>query len=138
MKDKNLSETIKSVLSNGRSFKVLKKEVSHTLIINFTIDSVIKEWDNKFNRNDLFKRHIRGEIVLARNVAIVVVNKLTLLSPKDLFNYMPNGIGTKSIRRTILEYRKLDMKNKFDKTIIDRTEKILEIVVSGMNKIKNK
>lgn len=137
MKDEFV-EAIKSALGTKRAVNLLKQEVSHTVVINFVINTVIKEWDNKYTKDDLFQRHNRGEIVVARNITIVVANKLTHLLPKDLYNYIdiPGGIGTKSIRRTIQEYRDLDSKNKFDKLIIDKAEKIMSIVISEMKKLK--
>lgn len=134
--DKQLVETIKSVLSNKRALDVLKREVSHSTVINFTINVVIKEWDNKYSKEDLFQPNIRGEVVVARNTIIVVANKLTLLNARDLYKHVDELLPLRTVRRILCEFRELDSKNKFDKITIDRTEKILEIVVSGLKSKK--
>ena len=138
MKDKDFSETIKSVLSNKRALDVLKKEVSHSAVINFTINVVIKKWDSKYTKENLFQQHIRGEIVLVRNTIVVVANKITMLNATDLHRYMDDLLPVRTIRRILCEFKELDSNNKFDKIIIDKTEEILSIVLSSMNKNKNK
>ena len=138
MKDKDFSETIKSVLSNKRALDVLKKEVSHSAVINFTINVVIKKWDSKYTKENLFQQHIRGEIVLVRNTIVVVANKITMLNATDLHRYMDDLLPERTIRRILCEFKELDSNNKFDKIIIDKTEEILSIVLSSMNKNKNK
>lgn len=131
MKDKKIDEVIKSVLGTKRTAAILKKEVSQSVMINLTINAVIKEWENKYTKDELFQQHIRGEVVFARNTIIVVCNKLTLLNAKDLHSYIDmQSVGVKHIRRIIQRFRDLDSKNKFDKAIIDKAERIMAIVIS--------
>lgn len=136
MKEKKIDEVIKSVLGTKRTTALLKKEVSQSVMINLTINAVIKEWDNKYTKDELFQQHIRGEVVFARNTIIIVANKLTLLNAKDLHSYIDmQSVGVKHIRRIIQRFRDLDDKNKFDKAIIDKAERIMAIVI---NEIKDK
>jgi len=144
-------EIIKSVKKIGtkNALDLLKKAQTEVyapppVIISTTISMVIKEWGGKYTMEDLFQQNVRGEVVLARNTIIVIVSKLTKFDNRKLYDSLVYEINIKhqvfnvrSVRRALCEFRDLDSKNKFDKVVIDRTEKVLENVVSKIQK-KNK
>lgn len=145
-------EIIKSVKKIGtkNALDALKKVQMEVIappdvIITTATSIVIKEWGNKYDEDDLFQQNIRGEVVSARNTIIVIVSKLTHFDTKKLYdslvyemNIKHKMFNVRSIRRVIWEFRELDSKNKFDKAIIDRTEKVLEKVVSVIKKNQKK
>ena len=144
-----------------KNVRIENERFSCANIINLIINTVIKEWGYKYKKEDFFRRQIRGEVVQARKTIIVVASKLTLIrkvapssSSSPSLEVLPvkitesealqeilyefvnlPGDGARTIRRTLREYRKLDINNKIDKVIINRTEKVLEAVSI---KIKNK
>ncbi len=143
MKDKELAELFenmhKSVRVNGvkKTVEILKKSQSkkdnNLVIINFIIDVVIQDWDGVFrSKNDFLKPNLRGDSVSARSMVLVLIDKCTVLTFKEIQNHL--DIPYYTIRRSIYDYKKLDRKNKFDKIIIERHEKLLDKILKFTNK----
>ena len=97
--------------------------------IEIVITAVIKEFDNQFKKTDLFKKDIRGDVVIARNMIFVLIKKTTTLSSKEISSYMEN-VSQFTINNIMFAYNKLDAGNKFDKKVIDRHEKVLTIILN--------
>ena len=136
--DKEYAEIIRSVQQIGtkKVLNALKKIQTESLdkdvIIDLTINTIINEWDNKYTREQLFGLNIRGELVSARTAFIIVSNRITLLGPTELHRYM-DSVSARVIRDTLYRFSVLDCKNKFDKVIIERVEKVIEIVKGKLN-----
>jgi hypothetical protein len=103
---------------------------SNALIIDGIVDIVIKEWNGRFSRDDLFFPNIKGDVVSARNMILVIAKRATDFTPKEISKYFPH-VEDYTVRSAIRYYNSLDKGNKYDKIIIDRYQKLLTQIKNG-------
>ena len=108
---------------------VIAKQITenNALIIDSIVDVVISEWNNRFLRDDIFSANIRGDAVAARNMVFVLTSKTTAFTPKEISKYFKK-VSDFTVRNAICFFSKLDKNNKFDKIIIDRHERVLQLI----------
>lgn len=103
---------------------------SNALIIDSIVEVVIKDWNDRFTRDDLFHQHIKGDVVSARNMIFVLTKKTTDFTPKEIAKYFP-FVADYTVRGAIRFYNSLDENNKYDKVIIERYKKLLTKIKNG-------
>ena len=127
-----LFENIKKSIKTGRvkhANEALRKshkgDDEDSVITNQIIESTILEWNksSSFSKKDFYRANIRGEVVKARNLVIVLMKKKTSLSIKSISIHFK--VSTRVIHSAINNFNKLDANNKFDKQVIETHDKIL-------------
>ncbi len=129
------SKDFKSAISNIITTYEITYD-NQNVFIDYIIDCVLEEWRaHKFKREDFFKNHQRGEIIVARNMAIVLIKVHTSISYNAIAKYF--GIKYKQmIYKIIKTHEDMDSNNNFDKKLLSKYE-ILKIKVLGfINELK--
>lgn len=109
----------------------------HNAFIDYVIDCTLQEWkDNFFTREDFFKANIRGEVVVARNIAIVLIKVHTKITYGELAKHF--GFSYKQVVHQIIKkHNDMDVNNKFDAELLERFERLKIKALNFINTLKN-
>ncbi len=131
------SKDFKSAISNI----ITTHEITYNnqnVFIDFIIDCVLEEWKAfKFKRDDFFKSNQRGEIIVARNMAIVLIKVHTKISYSKTANYF--GLENKQSAYNIINKHNnnMDANNSYDAKLLAKYETLKIKVLDFINKLKN-
>lgn len=131
------SKDFKLALNNLiETHQIVNKQ--NNVFIDYILDCIIKEWDSfHFQKVDFFKSNIRGEIVVARNIAIVLIKMHSKITYGELANYF--GLSYKqAVHKIIKKHNDMDVNNKFDAQLLERYERLKIKVLNFINTLKNK
>jgi chromosomal replication initiation ATPase DnaA len=101
---------------------------NHVDVINFIIKCVIEEFKPyKITKEDVFETKKRGEITIARKMAVIVIKSNLKITDKTLSGFF-GGRCRQVVYNILREYAKLDIQNKVDSKFIDKYNRIDEKV----------
>lgn len=126
----DLRESVKRIgVKNTRDTLKNNQCVTDHIAIIDSVISVLLE-GKEFTKNDIFRKHIRGDSVILRNTLFVLISKTSTITNKQICEYVKT-VSCCTVRNAICYYNKLDKSNKFDKKIIDKVETILHKITNG-------
>ncbi len=129
------SKDFKSAISNIITTHEITYE-HQNIFIDYIIDCVLEEWKPfKFKREDFLKSNQRGEIIVARNIAIVLIKVHTNISYAKVGKYF--GLQRKqAVYNIISRHNNMDSSNNFDAKLLSKYETLKVKVLSFINKLK--
>lgn len=105
------------------------EEKKYNILIDFIIDLVVEEWqEHKIKRKDLFQYTKRGEVTIARKLAIILIKEnIEDISDQKLSTYF--GDRCRQVVYGIMkDYTKMDMKDRFDSAFLEKHKKLSQKV----------
>lgn len=112
------------------------------IFIDFILDSVIKEWkdwkETDWTKEDFLKPNQRGEIILARNIAVVLIKTHTKLTYQEIADFF--GIKYKqNIRKLIQDHEEMEeSRHRLDVDLLERYDKLNIIIRSYIDTAKTR
>lgn len=133
------------VLGSKEKFKdavsrlIVSSEVTvknYESLINYILDCVIHEWrKHKIKKEDLLKPNKRGEVMIAKKMAILLVKQQIEIGNEELSRYF--GTSTRqTIHKIMQEYSCMNKKYNEHATFIERYERIQVKVLTFIKSLK--
>ncbi|MEK6884166.1 MAG: hypothetical protein AABY22_31340 [Nanoarchaeota archaeon] len=125
---------------------ILSKELSfqnYNTVIEYILDSIIYEWrEHKVTRDQLFLMNQRGEVVIARKIAILLIKYHIDIHDKTIAGFFgfkeTKKHGLKIIGKMVTWYNSLDKNNKIDIVYIEKHDKLKMQVMKFIDTLKVK
>ena len=133
------------VLGSKKKFKeavsklIVSSQVTiknYEALINYILDCIIHEWrSDKIKKEDLLKSNNRGEPMLAKKMAIILIKQQIDISNHELSKFF--GTNTRqTIYDVMKEYSELDKNHPNDSIFIERYDRLQLKISQFIKKIK--
>lgn len=114
-----LEKVLKGVVVD-REFTSTKYDVA----IDYILESVVQEWsDSNIKKADLYEYKKRGEVTVARKMAIILIKQHLQIPDHKISIHFGNRCR-QVVYNVLKEYKNLSQKNRFDISFIEKHKKI--------------